>query len=86
MAGLPTDVRLRGGMLSVGGSFTTSHQFIQTAASTIEVYSGQTFGQALPITGAFGLTKIGNGTLVLNSSATPTTASPLATSTVAAAR
>jgi hypothetical protein len=29
--------------------------------------AAKTFGQALPITGAFGLTKIGNGTLVLNS-------------------
>ncbi|WP_395731061.1 beta strand repeat-containing protein, partial [Prosthecobacter sp.] len=69
VAGLPTDVRLRGGVLSVGGSFTTSHQLIQTAASAIGVSSGSTFGVPLPITGAFGLTKLGGGTLVLNSTA-----------------
>ena len=66
LAGLPSDVRLRGGTLSVGGTFLTPRQFIQTAASTIEVSGSNTLTQGLPITGAFGLTKTSTGTLVLN--------------------
>ena len=42
VAGLATDVRLRGGVLSVGGSFTTAHQLILTAASAIGVSNGYT--------------------------------------------
>jgi autotransporter-associated beta strand protein len=73
VAGLPSDVQLRGGTLSVGGSFTSAHQFLMnTAASSIEVSGSNTFGIALPISAANGgtaqgLSKIGTGTLVLNS-------------------
>jgi autotransporter-associated beta strand protein len=67
VAGLASDVRLRGGVLSVGGTFTTAHQFILTAASGIEVSGANTLTQSLSIAGAFGLTKIGTGTLALNS-------------------
>ncbi len=65
--GLPTDVRLGGGVLSVGGTFSTAHQFILTAASGVEVSGANTFTQALPLVGAFGVTKLGSGTLALNS-------------------
>ncbi|MCX6839395.1 MAG: autotransporter-associated beta strand repeat-containing protein, partial [Verrucomicrobia bacterium] len=67
VAGLPSDVQFGGGTLSVGGSFTTGHQFVLTAASGIEVSGNNTLTQPLPLAGAFGLTKMGTGTLVLNS-------------------
>ena len=73
LTGQASDVRLRGGVLSVAGSFLTSHQFIQTAASTIEVSSGNTLTQSYRVTGAFGLTKIGAGTLMLNATANANT-------------
>ncbi|MBL9089899.1 MAG: autotransporter-associated beta strand repeat-containing protein, partial [Planctomycetaceae bacterium] len=73
LTGQASDVRLGGGVLSVAGSFLTSHQFIQTAASTIEVSAGNTLTQSYRVTGAFGLTKIGAGTLMLNATANANT-------------
>ncbi|WP_397384725.1 autotransporter-associated beta strand repeat-containing protein, partial [Prosthecobacter sp.] len=72
VAGLPSDVQLRGGTLSIGGSFTSAHQFLlNNAASTIEVSGSNTFGIVLPVAvisggSAQALTKVGTGTLVLN--------------------
>jgi len=73
LTGQASDVRLRGGTLSVAGTFLTAHQFIQTAASTIDVSAGNTLTQSYRVTGAFGLTKIGAGTLMLNATANANT-------------
>lgn len=70
----PADVRLRGGFLSVSSGFTTARQFILTAASGIDVASGQTLTLSTQTAGALGLTKTGPGTLALNNSANTITA------------
>jgi hypothetical protein len=73
-AGLPGDILLRGGVLRVDGSFATTRQFQFTVASGIDVTAGNTFtinpltgsGTIASFSGAFGLTKTGNGVLALN--------------------
>ena len=63
------DVRLRGGTLSITSGFTTARQFILTAASGLDVASGQTLTVSTQTAGAFGITKTGPGTLALNNGA-----------------
>lgn len=65
----PADVRLRGGVLQISTGFSTARQMILTAASGIDVASGQTLTLTKQTAGAFGLTKTGPGTLELNNSA-----------------
>ncbi|EDY20582.1 autotransporter-associated beta strand repeat protein [Chthoniobacter flavus Ellin428] len=60
------DVRLGGGVLATTASFATSRLFIYTANSGIDVASGTTLTENQITTGAFTLTKTGNGTLALN--------------------
>jgi autotransporter-associated beta strand protein len=66
----PADVRLRGGYLAVTSSFSTDRQFILTNGSGgIDVASGQTLTLTTQTAGAFGLRKVGLGTLALQNSA-----------------
>lgn len=66
----PADVRLRGGYLAVTNSFSTDRQFILTSgAGGIDVASGQTLTLTKQTAGAFGLRKVGLGTLALENNA-----------------
>jgi autotransporter-associated beta strand protein len=66
----PADVQLRGGYLSVSSGFTTARQIVLTSsAGGIDVASGQTLTLSTPTRGAFGIRKVGTGTLALNSNA-----------------
>ncbi len=62
-------VRLNGGFLSVSTGFTSPRQLVLQAASGIDVASGQTLTLSSATTGAFGIRKVGLGTLALNNSA-----------------
>jgi hypothetical protein len=74
IANLPGDILLRGGVLRVDGSFATIRQFQITTASGIDVTAGNTFTinpltggtTTASLSGAFALTKTGNGVLALN--------------------
>ena len=72
-AGSPSDVRLRGGVLQSTGTFTTARSLIFTLASGIDVTGGNALTVSSPTLGAFALTKIGSGTLALNSDTNATT-------------
>ncbi len=83
-----SDVQLAGGTLSVNGTFTTDHQYLLAANSTLNVTQGNTFtlrGQntganattAQALQGAFTLTKTGLGTLALNPVVTGSTSGAL---------
>lgn len=71
----PADVRLRGGYLSVSSGFTTTRQFILTSSNGgFDVAAGQTLTLSTQTAGAFGVRKVGPGTLALNNSANTITA------------
>ena len=66
----PADVRLRGGYLSVSAGFSTARQFILTSSNGgLDVAAGQTLTLTTQTAGAFGIRKVGPGTLALNNSA-----------------
>ncbi len=71
----PADVQLRGGYLSVTNSFTTARQIVLSTNSNggIDVAAGQTLTLTTPTRGAFGIRKVGPGTLALNNTATTIT-------------
>ncbi len=64
-----TSVRLSGGYLAAAETFSTARTLILTAASGVDVASGKTLTLTAATSGAFALTKVGPGTLALNSSA-----------------
>lgn len=64
--GANTSVRLSGGYLAASDTFSTARTLILTAASGVDVASGRTLTLTAATTGAFGLTKVGPGTLALN--------------------
>ena len=66
----PADVRLRGGYLSVTNGFTTARQFILTSSNGgVDVAANQTLTLTTATAGAFGIRKVGLGTLALNNTA-----------------
>lgn len=64
----PADVQLRGGYLSISTGFSSNRQIVLTSsAGGIDVAAGQTLTLTKQTRGAFGLRKVGPGTLALNS-------------------
>lgn len=72
----PADVQIRGGYLSIATGFTTARQIALATNSNggIDVASGQTLTLTTQTRGAFGIRKVGPGTLALNNSANTLTA------------
>ncbi len=64
-----TTVRLNGGYLAAAGTFSTARQLLLQAASGVDVTAGNTLTLTAATSGAFALTKVGLGTLALNSNA-----------------
>lgn len=67
----PADVQIRGGYLSVATGFTTARQFVLATNSNggFDVAANQTLALSTATRGAFGIRKVGPGTLALNSNA-----------------